>query len=136
MTFKIWPCVIYSRDFLPLVPSIEPSNICSRATFWGVSCLLLKFDLYLEFLTSVDLPTILIYNLPYFIKNKNLTYFQNVWSRVTSSDLVTPFFKADVKSVILIYNLPTFNELRNLTLNEPEFVIWPQTQIRFIINYF
>ena len=37
--------------------------------------------------------------------------------------------KTYVKSVILIYNLPPFDEVRNLTLNDPKFVIWPQTQI-------
>ena len=94
----------------------------------------------LGFLTSSDLATlfliadvksvILIYNLPTFNDFENLTYFRNFWPRMTFVDLVTPFFwKADVKGVILIYNLPTFDDFWNLTLNDPKFVIWPQTKI-------
>ena len=60
-----------------------------------------KFDLFLGFLTSGDLW----------------------WPRDTFQQ------KADVKSVILIYKLTPFSEVRNLTLNDPKFVIWPQTQI-------
>ena len=112
---------------------------------------LLKFDRFSEFLTSGDLcwprdpffwkayvkSVILIYNLPTFNDFWKLTFFRNFWPQVTFVDLVTPFFwKADVKSVILMYNLPTFNDFKNLTLNDPKFVIWPQTQNSSSWNHF
>ena len=68
---------------------------------------LLKFDLFSEFLTSVDLcwprdpffwkadvkSVILIYHLLTFNEFWNLTYFRNFWPRMTFVDLVTPFFE-------------------------------------------
>ena len=55
---------------------------------------------------------------------------------LTQSDLYwhwdTFYQKADVESVILIYNLTPFNKVRILTLNDPKFVIWPQTRIFYL----
>ena len=55
------------------------------------------------------------------------------WGFSTSADFLWPrdtfSQKADVKSVILIYNSLPFDDVQNWTLNDPKFVIWPQTQI-------
>ena len=142
--------MIYSRDFWPLMTSIDlETNFLKRFAqelhFWVQFVYYLKSlksDLYWKFVISnnpcwpldyfywkVDVKdVILIYNLPYFMKVKNLTFFQIFdlgWPLVTSRPL---FWNSDVKCVILIYNLPTFNVLPNLTLNKPKFVIWPRNQ--------
>ena len=110
-----WPHILYSRDFWPLVTSIDlETNFLKRFAqelhFWVQFVYYLKrlkFYLYSEFVTSNDLfrpldyfywkvdvkGVILIYNLPYFMKVKNLTYFSDFWPRVTSSDLAKSFLK-------------------------------------------
>ena len=85
-----------------MIPFIR--KLTSRSSFlFIIYNILSKFVIwpFLGFLTSVDLP----------------------WPRDTYPQ------KVYFKSVILIYNLSPFNEVRNLTLNDPKFVIWPQTQI-------
>ena len=88
--------------------SSSVSYIWSKIVFYLSAAKCLKFDRFFEFLTSSDLG----------------------WPREPI------FWKAYVKSVILIYNSPAFNEVRNLTLNDPKFVIWPQTQIFLTQNNF
>ena len=103
---------------------------------------LLKFHLFSEFLTSGDLcwPRFILKSLRqerqfdiYFIIFYQSSKFDLFSKFLTSGDLCWPrdpfFWKADVKGVILIYNLPTFDDFWNLTLNDPKFVIWPQTKI-------
>ena len=97
-------------DFRPRMTSCDLATtyfwkLTARASFW--------FFIYLISLKFKIWPIFRIFDLG--------------WPPMTSWLLFS--WKADVKTVILIYNLPTFNELRNLTLNDPKFVIWPQTQI-------
>ena len=135
-----WPqfrlYMIYFRDFWPLVTSIDlETNFLKRFAqelhFWVQFVYYLKrlkFDLYSEFVTSNDLcrpldyfywkidvkGVILIYNLPYFMKVKNLTYFSDFWPRVTSSDLAKSFFEILTSRASFwytIYPLSTYFEI-------------------------
>ena len=149
--------MIYSRDFWPLVTSIDlETNFLKRFAqelhFWEQFVYYLKrlkFDLYSEFVTSNDLcrpldyfywkvdvkGVILIYNLPYFMKVKNLTYFQIFdlgWPRVTSRGLFLKFWRQERHFDI------QFTHFQRISKFDPkwaEIVIWPQTQIFFNRTY-